>query len=383
MYKCISILGSTGSIGKQTLEVCEQLGIDVYGLAAGSNIDELYTQIVKFNVKVASVATKDLADELEKRLDGEGITTKIYYGDEGVKAVVNHSSVECVMSAIVGIAGLRPTMYAIEADKDIALANKETLVTAGKFVTDEINKRGLKLLPVDSEHSAIFQSLMGNSKKGVDKIILTSSGGPFLNTPIEEMEKAIPSDALKHPNWDMGAKITIDSATMMNKGLEVIEARWLFDVKADNIDVVVHPESIVHSMVQYVDSSVIAQLGLPDMRLPIQFAITYPDRFDGNLESLDLTKVGTLNFIKPDLTRFRCLSLAYEALKCGDTMCNILNAANEIAVQLFLDGKIGFMDIPVLIEKAMNEHKMLSQKSIEDVFKIDKQVREWLKNNYK
>ena len=373
MFNNISILGSTGSIGTQTIEVCKKFGIKILGLAAGNNLEIMKQQIMEFRPLFASVSTKENAQKLERMVEGSG--TKVLWGDEGVKRVATVDGAECVVSAIVGIAGLIPTLEAIQAGKHIALANKEVLVTAGEIVTREIRKRNLMLLPVDSEHSAIFQCLMGNAREEVKKIILTASGGPFLNMKTEELEKVTPAMALKHPNWEMGSKITIDSATLMNKGLEVIEARWLFDIAPEKIEVVVHPQSIIHSMVEYNDTSVIAQLGLADMKLPIQLALTWPKRMVGGLKSLDLIQVGKLEFLKPDCVSFRCLGLAYEAIKIGGTMPVALNAANEVAVKLFLEGRITFLGIPKMIEDVMNNHIPIKNPTIEDVLYTDAQAR--------
>ena len=373
MFKNISILGSTGSIGTQTLEVCRKFGIKISGLSAGGNTELLIKQILEFKPQYASVSSRVDAALLESRVKGSG--TEIFWGDEGLKRIATAEKAECVVSAIVGIAGLVPTYEAILAGKHIALANKEVLVTAGSIILDEIKKRKLLLLPIDSEHSAIFQCLMGNSSETVSKIILTASGGPFRDLSLHELQAVTPEMALRHPNWDMGSKITIDSATLMNKGLEVIEAKWLFDIEPEKIEVVVHPQSIVHSMVEYIDSSVVAQLGLPDMKLPIQFALTYPARLQGDLPKLDLMKVGRLDFLKPDTERFRCLQLAYEAIKIGKTMPAALNGANEIAVKLFLEKKISFFEIAKLVEGVMSRHNPIDNPTLEAVLYTDDEAR--------
>lgn len=374
MFKDISILGSTGSIGVQTLDVCKFHGINVHGLAAGKNIDCIEKQILEFRPEVASVIDEKSAVELKKRL-GNKVKTEVLYGDAGLEAVAQVSAADCVVSSIVGVDGFMPTMKAIEAGKQIALANKETLVAGGSIVTREAKKQGVQILPVDSEHSAIFQCMFGNTKEAVYKILLTASGGPFRKFSKDELENVTAAQALKHPNWVMGQKVTIDSATLMNKGLEVIEAKWLFDMDLEDIEVLIHPQSIIHSMVEFCDHSVIAQLGLPDMRLPIQVALSYPERVDSNFERLDFTKIADLTFEKPDVERFRCLQLAFDALKVGGTMPTVMNAANEVAVGKFLRGEIGFLDIARLVERAMNEQEVISNPSAEEVLEYDLRTR--------
>ena len=310
-----------------------------------------------------------------KNLLGPADRTKILWGTEGYREVATLRETSMVLSAIVGAAGLLPTLDAIEAGKDIALANKETMVMAGRIVTEKARNRGVRILPVDSEHSAIFQCLRGHQRDEVRRIILTASGGPFLRSPLEKLAAVTVEDALRHPNWVMGKKITIDSASMMNKGLEVIEARWLFDADIEKIEVVIHPQSIIHSMVEYVDGSVIAQLGVPDMKGPISYALFYPGRCPGGLARLDLLKVGTLEFLPPDFERFPCLRLACEAGRTGGTMPAVMNAANEVAVSAFIEGKIGFMDIPAVIGQTMTQHRVQKMESLDDVMEADRWAR--------
>lgn len=373
--KNLSILGSTGSIGVSTLDVVGRFPgrFSVKAMACGGNIDLVERQAAKFRPDVVSVSDKKVAATLAKRLKGTG--TKVVHGVAGAVEVATHPDTDMVVSAIVGGAGLVPTMAAVEAGKDIALANKETLVMAGALFMSAVKRKGVKLLPVDSEHSAIFQSLKGHRKSDLARIVLTASGGPFREKPARDLMKVKASDALKHPNWAMGRKITIDSSTLMNKGLEVIEAKWLFDVGVEDITVLVHPQSIVHSMVEFVDGSVIAQLGVPDMRGPISYALGYPGRLEKNTPGLDLSKSSTLTFFEPDMERFPCLGLAFTAIKEGGTMPAVLNAANEIAVEAFLNGDIGFMDIPRIIEESMQAHKATAPKGVEDVMAADAWAR--------
>lgn len=378
MAKNIAILGSTGSVGRQTLEVARNLKIHVSGLTADSNIDLLEAQAKEFLPQVVAVRNEERAQQLQKRLKGCGID--VLSGTEGINTVAAKTSADTVVSSLVGIAGLIPTMEAIKSGKDIALANKETLVTAGQLVMTEAKRKGVRILPVDSEHSAIFQCLEGNRFEDVKRIILTASGGPFRGKNVRELWSVKADEALKHPNWSMGKKITIDSATLMNKGLEVIEARWLFNVREQNIQVVVHPQSIIHSMVEYVDGTLMAQLGAPDMRIVIQYALTYPKRYPNNFSRLDLLKTGNLSFESPDCDAFPCLKLAYEALKKGGTMPAVMNAANEAAVSLFLDNGIGFMDIPVIIEKIMGRHIVNISPCLNDIIEVDNWVREEILN---
>lgn len=370
----ISILGSTGSIGTQTLDVARNLGIEVLGLSANSSIELLEKQIREFQPRAVSVGSEELAQSLTKRI--HGMDVDIYYGLEGLNKIASMEEVDTVVTSVVGVAGLIPTMKAIGKGKNIALANKETLVAGGQIVMAEAQRQGVEILPVDSEHSAIFQSLMGNNKKNVSKILLTASGGPFRGMKKEELKSVTLEQALKHPNWSMGSKITIDSATMMNKGLEVIEAKWLFGMEAEQIEVLVHPQSIIHSAVEYIDGSVIAQLGSPDMRIPIQFALTYPERSTSSFSKLDLFKTPNLSFEKPDYEAFPCLRLAFEALEIGGTMPVVLNGANEIAVSLFLGRKIGFSDIPRIIEAVMGRHTVNIMPSLDDIIEVDNWARE-------
>lgn len=374
MSKVISIIGSTGSIGVQTLDVARNLGIKVAGLSANSNIDLLEEQIRAFLPSVVSVGTKQLAKTLEERI--KGLNVEIYYGNEGMNRVVELEQVDTVVTSVVGIAGLLPTMHAIKHKKNIALANKETLVTAGSIVMQAARENGVVIYPVDSEHSAIYQCMMGNTLKEVEKLIITASGGPFRGKTLEQLKDIRPEQALKHPNWSMGSKITIDSATLMNKGLEVIEAKWLFDMPLDRIQVLVHPQSIIHSMVEYVDGSVMAQLGSPDMRIPIQLALTYPERHSNNFSKLDLLKCGMLSFEEPDTKTFRCLQYAFDALKAGGTMPAAMNAANEIAVASFLEGRLSFLGIAQTIESVMNKHNTNTLPGLDDIIEVD----EWARN---
>jgi len=373
--KNLSILGCTGSIGVNTLDVVRRFPgkFRVLGLACGSNIGLLEEQARQFGPKAVAVKDAHTAADLKKRLAGTKV--KVLHGVEGMAEVASLSGVDMVVSAIVGAAGLVPTMAAIESGKDVALANKETLVCAGELVMSAVKRKGIKLLPVDSEHSAIFQSLKGHRKGDLTRLTLTASGGPFQKFKLEELKRVKPAQALKHPNWEMGRKITIDSSTLMNKGLEVIEAKWLFDVGADEISVLVHPQSIVHSMVEFKDGSVIAQLGVPDMRGPISYALGYPKRLVKNGPGLELAKVGALTFLEPDTVRFPCLSYAFDAIAAGGTMSAVLNAANEVAVQAFLDEKIEYMGIPAMIRKTMDAHTPFTPSGIDDVLKADRWAR--------
>jgi 1-deoxy-D-xylulose-5-phosphate reductoisomerase len=376
MKKCISILGSTGSIGVQALDVVRNLNmisnpdIRVLGLTADKNIDLLEKQAREFKPEAISITEPQLAKELASRLDGQNI--RVFSGNEGLNRIATLKDIDMVLNSIVGVAGLIPTFEAIKHKKNIALANKETLVAAGRLIMEEIKKNNVKIIPVDSEHSAIFQCIMGNNEKNISKLILTASGGPFRGLRYEDLTYITPEEALKHPNWKMGNKITIDSATLMNKGLEVIEAKWLFDINEENIEVLIHPQSIIHSMVEYIDGSVIAQLGSPDMRIPIQFALTYPERSCNSFSRLDLIKKSPLTFEEPDWNTFPCLKLAYQALEESGTMPAVMNRANEIAVDLFLNRKIGFNQIPEIIEKVMKNHIVNKNPTINDIIEVDK-----------
>lgn len=375
--KRLIILGSTGSIGVQALEVAERNGYKVTALAAGKNTELLEKQARKFKPDIVAVSEKQAAQDLKTRLADTDI--KVLSGEDGVCAAAQYEG-DIVLNAIVGIAGLRPTLAAITAQKTIALANKETLVAGGEIVNRRLKETGVKLLPVDSEHSAIFQSLQGAPHGSLKKILLTASGGPFYGKTRKELESVTVKDALNHPNWSMGAKITVDSATLMNKGLEVIEAVRLFDVSPDDIEVLVHRQSIVHSGVELSDGAVIAQLGTPDMRLPIQYALTYPKRADFAFEHLSLTDIGTLTFSKPDMDTFRCLPICIEAVKRGGLAPAAVNGANEEAVALFLSGKIKFLQIAEMAEKALNSVNNKKEYTIEDVFAADQAARELIRN---
>ena len=374
--RSLTILGSTGSIGLSTLDVVRQHPekFTVSCLAAGQDVTVLAAQIKEFMPDAVSVKDAESAKKLEALL--EDYRPEIFYGIEGASAIAAADGSDMVVSAIVGAAGLVPTVNAIKAGKHIALANKETLVVAGQLVSDLVKKYNVRLLPVDSEHSAIFQSLEGHRTEDVERIILTASGGPFRNTPAEELKNVRLEQALKHPQWSMGAKITIDSATMMNKGLEVIEAHWLFNMPAEKIAVVVHPQSIIHSMVEYIDGCVIAQLGSPDMRAPIAYALSYPERCVSGIQKLDLVKTGTLTFEEPDMVRFPALGLAFDALKAGRTYPAVLNAANEIAVAAFLDKKIGFTDIAATVDKTMQAHQAYTPVELDEYLQADRWARE-------
>lgn len=374
--KNLSILGSTGSIGVSTLEVVARYPdrFRVVALAAGRNAEDLEQQVRAFRPKVVSLTSPEAAATLRTRL--AGLDVEILAGIEGLIAVAEMPEADMVISAIVGAAGLVPTVAALRAGKKIALANKETLVMAGEIVTREARERGVELFPLDSEHSAIFQATLGQRREDVRRLILTASGGPFLDTPDDELKAVTPAQALRHPNWNMGRKITIDSATLMNKGLEVIEAHWLFDVPGDRIDVVIHPQSIIHSMVEYCDGSVIAQMGVPDMKGPISYALGYPKRLKETGSGLDIARMGPFTFREPDMERFPCLRHAYNALAEGGTMPAVLNAANEVAVQAFLEERAGFQDIPRVIRATMDNHKNGSAKTIEEVLSADRWARE-------
>lgn len=375
--KKIGILGSTGSIGTQTLEVVrENRDIEVTALAAGRNIRLLEEQIREFSPRIAAVWDEKMAEELKGKV--KDLPVKIVSGMDGLIEVSTYWEMEILVTAIVGMIGIRPTIEAIKAGKDIALANKETLVTAGHLIMPLAKEKEVSILPVDSEHSAIFQSLQGCRHQEVKKILLTASGGPFRGRKKEELADIQVEDALKHPNWEMGKKITIDSSTMVNKGLEVIEAKWLFDVDVNQIQVVVQPQSVIHSMVEYVDGAVMAQLGTPDMKLPIQYALYYPERKYLPGERLDFWKLGKLDFERPDTDTFYGLSLAYEAGRKGGSLPTVFNAANERAVQLFLERKIGYLEIPELIKECMERHKNIEQPSLEEILDAEEGVYEYI-----
>ena len=376
--KKLIILGSTGSIGVQALEVAKQNGYKVTALAAGKNTELLEKQARKFKPDIVAVFDEKAANDLKIRLADMPI--KVLSGEEGVCAAAQYEG-DIVLNAVVGIAGLKPTLSAIEAGKTVALANKETLVAGGEIVNKKLREKDVQLLPVDSEHSAIFQSLQGAPHGSLKKILLTSSGGPFYGRTRAELQNVTVKEALKHPNWSMGAKITIDSATLMNKGLEVIEAVRLFGVKPNDIEVLVHRQSIVHSGIELSDGAVIAQLGTPDMRLPIQYALTYPERSDFAFEHLSLSDIGTLTFEKPDTETFRCLPLCIAAINEGGLAPAAVNGANEEAVRLFLEGKIKFLQIAELVEKALNSVNNKKEYTIEDVFEADQAARELIRNS--
>lgn len=373
--KKISIIGSTGSIGTQTLEVCDNLqNVQIMGLSANNNIKLAEEQIRKYRPKLFAMVNEDSAKALKLAvLDTD---TKVISGTDCMSEISTMSEIDTVVTSVVGIAGLVPTMNAINSGVNIALANKETLVTAGSIVIDAAKENNVSILPVDSEHSAIFQCIGNHPQKEINRLIITASGGSFYGKTADELENVTVKEALNHPNWSMGQKITIDSATLMNKGLEVIEAHWLFGMDYDDIDVVVHRESIVHSLVEFKDMSVLAQLGLPDMKLPIHYALCYPERVKSEVKQLKLWDVGKLTFGKPDYDTFRCLPLAIKAGREGGTMPTVLNGANEVAVELFLKGKIRFNDISRIVESAMNNHKNVLNPNLDDIIYTDKCVRE-------
>ncbi|MBO6239283.1 MAG: 1-deoxy-D-xylulose-5-phosphate reductoisomerase [Butyrivibrio sp.] len=378
----IVLLGSTGSIGTQTLDVVRNNNeeLEVIGLAANTRVEMVEKQVREFKPKYACMFDEDSAKKLRERLSDVDI--EIFSGMEGLLEIVSVPEADTVLTAVVGMIGIRPTIKAIESGKDIALANKETLVCAGHIIMPLAAKKGVKILPVDSEHSAIFQSLNGEPKGRLEKILLTASGGPFRGKKKSELESMTAADALKHPNWDMGPKVTIDSSSLVNKGLEVMEARWLFDVSLDNIQVLVHPQSIVHSAVQFVDGAVIAQLGVPDMKLPIQYALFYPDRRPMNEKRLDLFELGSLTFEKPDIDTFRGLKLAYDAAYEGGSMPTVFNAANEMAVRRFLKGDIKYLEIYDMIEEAMEHHRRIDNPDVDAILAAEKETYEFLGGKY-
>lgn len=374
--KRLTILGSTGSIGRSVLDVVRTLDdrFEVQALAAGSNRQELAEQVREFSPKVVALADPDAAEELRRQLAGEPV--EVLGGPEGVVRVAQHGESDMVVSAIVGSAGLQPTLAAVRAHKSIALANKETIVMAGELVMREAAKRGVEILPVDSEHSAIWQAMSAGRPEEVARVIITGSGGPFRGFSDEELTRVTPEQALNHPTWRMGPKVTIDSATLMNKALEVIEAHLLFGLDVEQIEVLIHPESIVHSLVEFVDGSVVAQMSTPDMRGPIQYALTWPDRFECPTARLRLSEVGELHFEKPDAERFPAVTLGFEAARCGGTAPAALNAANEVAVRAFLDGKLRFTDIVVVVAEVMNDHRFVERPALDDVLEADRKARD-------
>ena len=379
--KNIAVLGSTGSIGTQTLDVARNNeDIRIVALSAGSNIELLEQQAREFSPEVVSVAEKKDAEKLRKKLEGTGV--KVLWGMDGLIEAAQHPSADTVVTAVVGMMGLRPTVAAINAGKDIALANKETLVTAGHIIMPLAKEKNVRILPVDSEHSAILQCLTGEDQREVSRIIITASGGPFRGRTREQMKDVRLEDALKHPNWSMGRKITIDSATMVNKGLEVIEAKWLFGLDAEDIKVIVQPQSVIHSMVEFVDGGIMAQLGTPDMRLPIQYAICYPHRRPLPGERLDFGALKQITFEEPDFENFRGLALAFEALKTGGSMTTVYNAANELAVSRFLNREIGFLDITAMIEDSMKVHKVIENPDIEQILRTERETYEYLNSRW-
>ncbi len=379
MIKNISVLGSTGSIGTQTLDVADNLGINVCALTASTNIYLLEQQVRKYKPELAVVFNEEKAEIFRDNI--KDTDTKVLCGMDGLIAASVIDSAELVLNSVVGMVGLKPTIAAANAKKNIALANKETLVAGGRLVMDAVKENNVKLLPVDSEHSAIFQCLQGiPNKKMLKKLILTASGGPFFGKTKDELKDVTIKQALNHPNWSMGAKITVDSASMMNKGLEIIEAKWLFDMPSENIDVVVHRESIIHSMIEYNDNSVIAQLGLPDMRIPIQYAITYPDRYESPVGELNLSQIGKLTFFEPDYNTFKCLSACKKALSMGGVATAVANGANEEANMLFRNGKISFLDIGELVTGAVDSLENYEPITVEDVFNADFWARQYVKD---
>lgn len=375
--KGIALLGSTGSIGTQSLDVCRMHGYRVVCLTANRRVDLMEAQIREFRPDLVSMMDPVAADDLRTRVADTG--TKVLSGMDGLIECVTYSGADTVLNAVVGMVGLQPTLAAIQAKKTLALANKETLVAGGHLVTNTAKAYGVDILPVDSEHSAIFQCLQGSPEKGaVKKLILTASGGPFFGKTLAELENVTAADALKHPNWDMGAKITIDSATMMNKGLEFIEAKWLFDMPIDAIDIVVHRESVVHSAIAYQDNSVIAQLGVPDMRIPIQYALTYPQRLPSPVQELSLVDYGKLTFYAPDYDTFRCINVCKDAIAAGGLRPAAANGANEESVRLFLNGKIKFTDIAVLNRAAMEACPQVADYTLDDVLQADRAARDYV-----
>ena len=373
--KQIAVLGSTGSIGKSVCDIVRRSNgrLKIVGLGAGRNLELLAKQIEEFSPLKVAVMTDELAQRLKGMISNSSV--QVLWGKDGYNELASMAGADLVVSSMVGAAGLIPTVTAIEAGKDVALANKETLVAAGPLVMRLVEEHRVNLLPIDSEHSAIFQCLQGYRDSMVKKIILTASGGPFREKPLQELSSITPEEAVAHPNWSMGAKISVDSSTLMNKGLEVIEARWLFSVPPERIDVVVHPQSIIHSMVEYIDGSIIAQMGIPDMRVPISYALYWPDRMELDLPSLDLVNMGPLTFEAPQMEKFPCLGLAFKALEMGGTATTVLNAANEVAVEAFLQGKIPYLKISEIISEVLNELGGQEMESLDDVLRADALAR--------
>lgn len=380
MKKTVSILGSTGSIGTQSLVVCKKMGYRVHALTAHSNWKLLEQQVREFSPTIAVLTDPDAAEQL--RLALQDTKTTVLSGMDGILEVVSHREQDTVINALMGVAGLLPTVRAIEAGNNVALANKETLVAGGKLVTDLVREKGVLLTPIDSEHSAIFQCLQGNTTDSVQRLIITASGGPFYGKSREELRGIRKEQALRHPNWSMGAKITIDSSTLMNKGLEFIEAMWLFSMPPEKIQIVVHPQSIIHSMVEYVDGSVIAQMGAPDMMIPIQYALTWPERFDSPAKRLDLLSCGNLTFGKPDLETFTCLADCIEAAKRGGLYPCIVNGANEEAVSLFLQDRIGYLDLFAAVRAALDHFAPGDYTSAEEILEADRMAREFVRKTF-
>ena len=380
MKKTVSILGSTGSIGTQSLVVCKKMGYRVHALTAHSNWKLLEQQVREFSPAIAVLTDPDAAEQL--RLALQDTKTAVLSGMDGILEVVSHKEQDTVINALMGVAGLLPTVRAIEAGNNVALANKETLVAGGKLVTDLVREKGVLLTPIDSEHSAIFQCLQGNTTDSVQRLIITASGGPFYGKSREELKGIRKEQALRHPNWSMGAKITIDSSTLMNKGLEFIEAMWLFSMPPEKIQIVVHPQSIIHSMVEYVDGSVMAQMGAPDMMIPIQYALTWPERFDSPAKRLDLLSCGSLIFGKPDLETFTCLADCIEAAKRGGLYPCIVNGANEEAVSLFLQDRIGYLDLFAAVRAALDHFAPGDYTSAEEVLEADRMAREFVRETF-
>ena len=383
--KNITILGATGSIGTQTLDVLrnEKDKFNLVGISANSSIEKVINIVEEFKPRFAAITDEKAYENLKSYVSINNLNVEVLFGIEGLNTISTLDEIDIVVTSVVGMVGLVPTMKAIQAGKDIALANKETLVVGGDLVIKEAKKHNVKILPVDSEHGAIFQCLQGNKENEVSKIILTASGGPFRGKKFQDLKEVTAAEALKHPKWNMGQKISIDSATLMNKGLEVIEAHWLFNIDYDNIEVVIHPQSIIHSMVEYIDGSVIAQLGTTDMRLPIQYAINYPNREKKIVEPLNFYEMGNLTFEKPDMETFKCLRLAFQAGRYGRLMPTILNGANEEAFALLLDNKIKYVQIADIVEECMVKFDAAKEITLENIIETDYKVKEYIKNKYR